>query len=142
MDPKTIFLPLCALVLLTFLVLGLIPFRRFRAAFRGQVTPDDFRYGESANVPHEVSLPNRNMMNLLEVPVLFYVGTIVVFLSAQVDKTFLCLSWTYVALRAIHSFIHVTYNKTTHRLVPYALSNFVIVAFWLRLAIKLLQELP
>lgn len=142
MDPKTIFLPLCALVLLTFLVLGLIPFRRFRAASRGQVTPEDFRYGESANVPHEVSLPNRNMMNLLEMPALFYVGTIVVFLIGQVDKAFLWLSWAYVALRVVHSFIHVTYNKTMHRLVPFALSNLVLVAFWLRLGIKLLQELP
>jgi hypothetical protein len=139
MDPKSIFLPVCALVQLTLLVLGLIPFRRFRAAFRGQVKEEDFRYGESANVPQEVSIPNRNMMNLLEVPVLFYVGSIVAFLSARVHAPFLWLSWAYVVLRAVHSFIHVTYNKTMHRLVPFAASNLVLIAFWLRLTVKLLS---
>jgi len=54
-------------------VLLLIPFRRFRAAFAGQVGAGDFRYGESARVPGEVSIPNRNYMNLLELPVLFYI---------------------------------------------------------------------
>jgi hypothetical protein len=78
-------------------------------------------------------------MNLLEVPVLFYVGAIVAFLSAQVDATSLWLAWAYVVLRAIHSFIHLTYNKALHRLVPFASSNFVLIAFWLRLTVKFLS---
>ena len=65
MPHELILLPIGALALLTFLVLGLVPVRRFRAAFAGQVGAGDFRYGESPRVPGEVSIPNRNYMNLL-----------------------------------------------------------------------------
>jgi hypothetical protein len=65
MDQAAIFLPMCALVALTFAVLLLVPVARFRAATHGKVTVGDFRYGESERVPGIVSLPNRNLMNLL-----------------------------------------------------------------------------
>lgn len=68
-----ILFPMGALALLTFTVLLFIPIRRFRAAFAGKVGPEDFKYGESERVPGDVSLPNRNYMNLTELPVLFYV---------------------------------------------------------------------
>ena len=42
----------------------------------------------------------------------------------------LALAWAYVALRAIHSVIHLSYNKVTHRLLAYATSNVVLAAFW------------
>ena len=106
-----------ALAALTFLVLPLIPYARFRAAWRGQVTAADYRYGESPNVPGDVSLPNRNLMNLLELPVLFYVG---------------CL-----ALRTAHSAIHLSYNKLFHRLTAFAASNVVPVAYWFRWVLAL-----
>src|SRR6185437_9857522 len=61
-----------ALALLTFTVLLFIPIRRFRAAFAGHIGPEDFKYGESDRVPGSVALPNRNYMNLTELPVLFY----------------------------------------------------------------------
>jgi hypothetical protein len=50
--------------------------------------------------------------------------------AGRVDQAALALAWTYVALRAIHSIIHLSYNRVVHRLVAYALSNFVLLAFW------------
>ena len=130
--PQTlIFAPMGALALLTFTILGLIPLRRFQAAFAGHVKADDFRFGESAAVPGHVSIPNRNYMNLLELPMLFYVAGIMYFVAGKVDNVVLAVAWTYVALRAIHSLIHVTYNNVMHRLTAFALSNFVLMAFWL-----------
>ncbi|MBA3810661.1 MAG: hypothetical protein H0X27_03260, partial [Caulobacteraceae bacterium] len=72
MNQESIFAPMGALALLTFIVQLLIPFRRFRAAAGGRVTVADFRFGESASVPGDVSIPNRNYMNLLELPTLFF----------------------------------------------------------------------
>ncbi|MFL5298234.1 MAG: MAPEG family protein [Phenylobacterium sp.] len=130
LNQASIFAPMGALAFLTMGVLLLVPFRRFRAAFAGQVQRDDFKYGESSRVPGEVSIPNRNMMNLLEMPVLFYVGGLMYFVAGRVDQTVLAVAWTYVALRAVHSLIHLTYNNVFHRLIAYALSNFVLLAFW------------
>ncbi len=130
--PQTlIFAPMGSLALLTFTILGLIPLRRFQAAFAGHVKADDFRFGESAAVPGHVSIPNRNYMNLLELPMLFYVASLMYFVVGKVDGVTLAVAWTYVALRAVHSLIHVTYNHVMHRLVAFALSNFVLMAFWL-----------
>jgi hypothetical protein len=130
MPQELIFAPMGALALLTFLVLLLIPFRRFRAAFAGRVTREDFRFGESAKVPGDVSIPNRNYMNLLELPMLFYVAGLMYYVAGRVDQTVLGVAWAYVVLRAAHSAIHLTYNNVFHRLTLFALSNVVLGVFW------------
>lgn len=43
--------PMMALVALTFAVLLLIPYQRFKAGREGRVSADDFRFGESSRVP-------------------------------------------------------------------------------------------
>jgi hypothetical protein len=131
MSQQMIFAPLGALVLLTFLVLLMIPFRRLRAASAGLVTAEDFRFGESATVPPAVSIPNRNYMNLLELPMLFYVGGLMYYVAGRVDQTVLAVAWAYVGLRALHSAIHLTYNNVVHRLTAFALGNVVLAVFWL-----------
>jgi len=108
MAQETIFLPVLALAALTFLVLLFIPLRRFRAVAAGHVTAADFALGESANVPPNVSLPNRDYMNLLAVN----------------------LAWAYVALRAVHSLVHISVNHVIARLSLFAISNFVLIALW------------
>jgi len=63
-------------------------------------------------------------------PVLFYVICLMLRISGRVDATFLDLAWGYVALRALHSLVHVTYNNIMHRLTIFAASNFVVIAMW------------
>lgn len=133
MDKTSILFPMVALATLTFAVLLLIPVRRFRAGIAGQIKYDDFKYGESARVPPEVSLPNRNMMNLLELPMLFYVACLTYLVIGRVNEFALALAWIYVGLRVAHSTIHVTYNRVRHRLIAFALSNVVLVMFWTNL---------
>jgi len=130
MAQNEIFLPMGALAFWTFVVLTLIPVRRFRAAFAGKVTPKDFAYGESARVPGEVAIPNRNYMNLLEMPMLFYVVCLMFFVTGWVDDWALGLAWLFVGLRIVHSAIHLTYNNVRHRLIPFAVGNLVVIALW------------
>jgi hypothetical protein len=130
MDQASIFAPMGALVALTFVVLLLIPFRRFRAAFAGQVGPDDFKLGESGRVPAHVAIPNRNYMNLLELPMLFYVACIALYVTGRVTVVELDLAWAYVALRAAHSAVHLTTNHIFTRLALFALSNVVLAMMW------------
>jgi len=131
MPQDLIFAPMGAMALITFIVLGLLPIRRFRAVFAGQVGPDDFKLGESARVPLHVAVANRNFMNLLELPILFYVISLMYFVAGRLDQTALVVAWAYVAVRAVHSVIHLTYNKVTHRLIAYAASNVVLAALWI-----------
>ena len=131
MTQELIFAPMGVMALITFIVLGFIPARRFRAAAAGRVRADDFRFGESPAVPCDVSIPNRKYMNLLELPTLFYVAGLMYYVAGRLDQTALTVAWVYVALRAIHSAIHLTYNNVFHRLTAFGLSNVVLMAFWL-----------
>jgi hypothetical protein len=129
--------PAAVLAVFTLAVLLLLPIRRIKAAIDRKVTPEDFRYGESARVPPEVILPNRNLMNLLELPVLFYLACLMIFVMGQGDAVFLWLAWGYVVLRILHSAIHLTYNKVMHRMLAFAASNFVLGIIWVRLLLVL-----
>jgi hypothetical protein len=133
----SILYPMAALVCWTFLILALVPIKRFRAASQGRVRARDFRLGESPDVPADVALANRNFMNLLELPVLFYVACLTLYVTKTADGTAVLLAWLYVALRVCHSLVHVTYNNVLHRLVPYAISVAVLLAMWVRAIIAL-----
>lgn len=138
MKHESILIPVAALALWTLTVLLLIPIRRIGAARKGLVTTHDFKYGESARVPAEVSIPNRNLMNLLELPVLFYVACLLQYITRSVDALSLDLAWIYVVLRFAHSGVHLTYNRVMHRLGFFALSNAVLTVIWMRILAGLL----
>jgi hypothetical protein len=140
MNPVLILHPMAALAALTFLVVLLVGFTRFRAGGRRLITADDFRFGESPKVPGHVSIPNRNLMNLLEVPMLFYIGCLTLYVTKTVDQAPLYLAWTYVALRVIHSAIHLSYNNVYHRLSVYTVSNVVLVTLWVVLFAALARQ--
>ena len=130
MPQNEIFLPMAALAFWTFCVLSLVPLRRVRAGRKGKVKPADFKYGESAKVPGEVSIPNRNYMNLLESPVLFYVVCLMFYETRWVDMPVLWLAWAFVAVRVAHSAVHLTYNHVGHRALIFGTSNFIAIAMW------------
>ncbi len=131
MTQESIFVPFLTLGAITFSVLALVPLVRFRAVMAGQVQGEDFALGESARVPSRVSLPNRNYMNLLELPVLFYAVCLALYVTGTVAAVPLVLAWTYVGLRAAHSLVHLTTNTVLVRLTFFALSNFVLMALWI-----------
>ncbi|QTN21581.1 MAPEG family protein [Rhizobacter sp. AJA081-3] len=137
MPRHAIFWPVLSLVLWTFLVLVQVPIRRFHAAFKGRVVASDFRYGESGHVPADVALPNRVFMNLVEVPTLFYVLCLILYVTGTVTPACVALAWLYFALRIAHSLIYLTYNHVVHRFAVFATSNLVVLAILICLAVRL-----
>lgn len=94
-----------ALMLWTLCVLLLLPMARYRAIRAGAVDWDDFAPGESARVPEPARRVNRALVNLLEVPVIFYALVLACLMTARVDATALALAWAYVALRMAHTIL-------------------------------------
>lgn len=136
MNQDLIFAPMGALALLTFAVLSIIPVRRFRAGAAGRVTAEDFRFGESPTVPSHVSIPNRNYMNLLEPPTLFFAVCLMFYVTQRVDLVALATAWTFVGLRVAHSVVHLTYNNVMHRLSAFAAGDVVLGVLWVMFFIK------
>lgn len=130
--------PMFALVFWTFLVLLAIPAVRVYAVRRRQARPRDFRLGDAAGLPEYVQRPNRNYMNLLELPMLFYAVCLMRSLLGPPSATEVTLAWAFVGLRVAHSLIHIGYNHVMHRLAAFALSNFALLAMWILAARALL----
>jgi hypothetical protein len=132
MKPAAIFIPVAVLALWTQLVAFLTGMIRVRAARAGRVSPGAFKFGESPEVPNDVAVVNRNLMNLLEMPVLFYVVAFGFYVTQHAGPGVIWLSWVYVALRCVHSTIHLTSNRIIPRLMVFAASNVVLLTLWLR----------
>jgi hypothetical protein len=79
-----------------------------------------------------------NFRNLFEVPVLFYVLCAALVLTGGSTPGFVTAAWTYVALRAVHSLIHVTYNRVTHRFLVYVASTLLLFGTWAALIARIL----
>lgn len=78
-----------------------------------------------------------NFRNLFEMPVLFYVVCIAALALDATGAILLSLAWAFVALRAVHSAIHCTYNRVTHRFAAYTASSLVLFGMWLVLGLSL-----
>lgn len=140
MHNPAILFPVFALALWTVLVLMQIPIARFRSARRREIVADDLKCGESSSVPAHVSIPNRNYMNLLELPVLFYVACLLIYTTDVTSPTMIAVAWLYVGLRVVHSLIHLSYNDVLHRLAAFAASNLVLVVLWILAAIEVFSR--
>lgn len=120
MESNLILQPMGALAALTFFVLLAVPALRMTRSGRQDSADGDIPGG----------MHNPNFADLLEMPVLFYVICLMLYLTQRVDADFLWLAWIYVALRAIHSAVHLSYDNFHHRMVLFALSNFTVFAMW------------
>ena len=136
MRQELMLLPMAALAALTFAVSLLLVRARFRAAKLRQVTAADFRLGESERVPPHVAVINRNYMNLLQAPVLFYAVCLAFLAAGEADRTALWLAWAYVAFRAAHTAVHLTSNNVMHRLGAFGFSTVVLAAMWVWLVAR------
>ena len=79
-----------------------------------------------------------NFKNLFEVPVLFFAVCLALAASDRVTELQLALAWIFVAARAAHTAIHLTYNQVMHRFYVYAFGTVTVFAMWALFAASLL----
>ncbi len=125
-----IFYPALALVLLTLIVWIRMYKDRVGWFKRNRINPQRTSTRAERDWPAEIQKSSDNFQNLLELPVLFYFATVVLYVTQTVDIVALSLAWLYVAHRYVHSFIHCTYNKVIHRFNVYAVSGLILFALW------------
>lgn len=138
MRAEAIFGPVCVLALWTGAVLLLTGLRRVSAVRSRRLRQGAFRYGESPEVPDDLKVWNRNLMNLLEMPILFYVVCIGFYVTRKVTPEIVVLGWVYVALRLLHSFVHLTSNRVIVRFGVFAAGNVVLFTEWIRFMLRVL----
>jgi hypothetical protein len=80
-----------------------------------------------------------NFRNLFEAPVLFFAVCGALAVTGLVTPVQISLAWLYVGLRAVHSAIHLTYNRVTHRFLAFLASLVCLYAMWALFAWSLWQ---
>ena len=95
--------PAFALVALTLFSVARLARMRFAAARDGRVDPRYYKVFKGEGEPPELAAASRNVINLYEMPTLFYAGTAIAFAAGESGPVLVALGWAYVGLRALHS---------------------------------------
>lgn len=81
-----------------------------------------------------------NLMNLFEVPVMFYVVCIGLYVTSTVSWASVILAWVYVFARYGHSYVHCGSNVVMTRFKWFVGSCFVLTALWIVWGFALLAK--
>jgi hypothetical protein len=139
MTIQEVLLPLFAEVILTFLLLfWLAPLRAH-----------DFRTGVTR--PENISLREPNWSkrslqvgysysNQFELPVLFYVLTILAWVTRHADLVFVVLAWIFVIFRYLQAYVHVTSNRVRLRGSFFIVSAIVLAVMWVIYIVEMLTS--
>lgn len=132
MRQTDIFSPFFATIYLTLIVWAYMYFRRISFITRGKLSPTELAIpGKLAQLsPPSVSNPSDNFKNLFEIPVLFYVLLLYLFVTQQVDTVYLSAAWIFWVFRVLHSIVHCTFNLVMLRFYLYLVST---IAVWFML---------
>jgi hypothetical protein len=141
MPVQFVLLPLFVEVVLTFVLLfWLAPLRR--GAFKsGAVRENDIALGQKA-WPHHTQQIANCFDNQFQLPVLFYVLTILSIITRHADMIFLVLAWVFVLSRLAHAFVHTTSNRVLLRGGLYGVGAFALAIAWLIFIVRILLRLP
>lgn len=136
MSQTQIFWPMIALTFLIYCVYLLLFLRRRRAVISGQAKIQEFVI--PINEP-EISVTTiRNLNNLYEVPMLFYVVCLSLYAVNGVSYLAVVIAWLFVGARLAHTLIHVTTNRLRYRQPIFTLGFILNGILWVILALHLL----
>jgi len=132
-----ILFPVFALLALTLAVAVRMAAARFAAVRKREVDPHYYELYQGQEPPR-LRVLSRHYANLLEVPPLFYLACIIAYITDQTGALPVALAWLYVALRFLHSFIHLGSNVVLLRFQVFVLSMLVLASLYAVLFIGLL----
>ena len=131
--------PVFAMFYLVAFVLFRMARMRFGAVTRGEMDPRFYRTYDEGQEPPHMRVVTRHFINLFELPVLFYVAAILTYVSDQVTYWMVGCAWAYVAIRYLHSWIHLGTNDVLTRFRVYGASAIVLLVMWTSLLVQLLR---
>ncbi len=90
-------------------------------------------------MPEKIQQVSNNVNNLFQVPMLFFLACVLLYLLDKVSPFYLFLSWGFVLLRIVHSWVHITENDVNLRFFSFAIGLLFLVIIYLGLFISLLN---
>ena len=132
--------PTFALAGLIFLVWATLLVQRLRHIRSNPPRNADFATGAAAMRYFEpVEMPANNLRNLFEMPVLYFALVPLLLVTGHGGEVQVVLAWAYVALRTLHSFIHIGPKRVTPRFFVYLASCAVLSAMWIGFLVEAIR---
>lgn len=136
MNPTQIFWPMIAHVVLVYIVYLVMFRRRIDAVRSGAARVSQFR-ARNAD-PESSASSSANLMNQFELPVLFHVVCLALFVTAGVSWLALVLAWLFIVTRYVHAWVHLTTNRIRHRNPAFVAGAILVALLWIYFALHLL----
>jgi hypothetical protein len=136
MSVEMILLPLFVEVILTFALLfwlGPLRARDFRSGLR----EEDIALRQP-NWSKPALQVQYSFSNQFELPVLFYVLTILAYVTHHAGTLFVVLAWVFVIFRLCQAYVHVTNNKVRLRGIFFGISALALAIMWIVFIIQIL----
>ena len=137
MSIEAILMPMFAQVALTFVLLFWMGFLRLQALRSGAVQAAQIALREPHWPPRVLQIGNA-FHNQLELPVLFYVVTLLALITETLDVTLYVLSWMFVLARYLHAYIHVTSNRLDRRTGVFGVGAIALLLMWVIVIARIL----
>jgi hypothetical protein len=129
MPLQAILSPLFVEVVLTFALMLWMGALRQGDYRSGAVKPQDIALREP-KWPARTTQVAHSFSNQFELPVLFYVLTILALVTKQAGLLFVILAWVFVVCRVLQAYVHVTSNIVRLRGAFYIVGAVVLMVMW------------
>lgn len=136
MNQTAIFWPMLAHVLLVYIVYLVMLRRRYGAVKSGEAKVGQYRV-RSTEPASSVTVAN-NLINQFELPVLFHVLCLALFVTNGVNYLTLALMWLFILTRYAHALVHLTSNNLMHRSRAFFVGAGILFIAWTWFALHLL----
>ncbi|HKM87825.1 MAG TPA: MAPEG family protein [Xanthobacteraceae bacterium] len=129
MSLQAVLLPLFVEVILTFALMLWMGGLRSGDYRSGAVKAQDVALREPI-WPRRTAQVANSFSNQFELPVLFYVLTILELVTRHAGYVFVILAWIFVICRALQAYVHVTSNIVRLRGAFYSVGALVLMIMW------------
>lgn len=129
--------PMIAMVALVFITWCRLYFERISELRHRRIPPQSIATRAAAAQTMQVTRASDHFSNLFEIPVLFFALCLSLIATGEQHPLFLVGAWVFVALRAGHALIHLTYNRVLHRFYAFVASSVVLFLLWGIFAVRL-----
>ena len=137
MDNILIIYPILPVVLMNFIVMFHMRYMIVKAIKKRDVKYKYFRAYEGS-APEYLLTSRHHYKNFFEIPILFYLLCLVLYMIDDVSAIDLWIAWLFVLFKGIHSYIRITSNYVPYRAYSFNVCVFLLFGGWIVLVIKIL----
>ena len=139
MNNDLIFLPVLAHVVLIFMLYIYLGIVKSKAVKEGTIDRKKAALDPKA-WPEPVVKVINNLGNQFESPIIFYIISIIYYLTNNVDSLLISVMSLYVLTRYMHTYIHVTSNFVPYRFKLFLVGVLILLALTVWLILKLMGQ--